>query len=164
MATPLALLSTFDVPDTTQWSSPELQQLIKTTHSVGNLETVLYWVRQELLHIKQKAVAIAAAAPNCGFRILDIDTRLVQLVVDGHVSEAVSFYVEEYATYRWEDGIAPPEMGMTLEGLATKQMDEKAKREAMLAAFDLSKGKYISLSILQSLTIDSNPAQPREAL
>ena len=148
MASHLSTLSSFEVPDTAQWKSSELQESICTKYSVGDLDGVLYWLRQELLHIKKKANHLEAAGSAGGpFRILDIDVRLVELaIVNTRVQDAVEYYVEEYPIYRWEQGgIAPPPKGTTLSGLYKAQSDEEAKQQAMLNAFDLSRGKYISL-------------------
>ena len=148
MATTLDQLSSLDVPDTTLWQSLDLEEFILENHHVGRLDLILYWLKQELRHIKIKAVALTASdSTDSRFRMLDMDVKLANLAVfEPNVQAAVDFYISEYAVYRWEmDGVAPPPKGVSLSALTTKQMDEQAKKEAIVAAMDLSKSKYISL-------------------
>ena len=141
----LRMLSMIEIPDVMTWQSTGLGNFVFDKHHIRNLPLVLYWLRQELVHIKAKASFLGIYGTESHFRILDIDRVLVRhAIVDADHQSAVDHYIEEYAIYRFEEGVAPPPEGMNLPMLRAWQ-SARIGREVELTSFLVSLGMYLSI-------------------
>lgn len=138
----LDLLALFEVPDFEAWNTPDVQVYLTERHHLGDASLVLYWLRQEVLHIKKKALLIQLKGSECGFWIRPDDCKLVKLIAqeDDHLS-GLRYYVDEYAIYRFEEGISPLPKGLTFATQSEKRKVEAEKRRAELRKIDLSRRK-----------------------
>ena len=87
-------------------------------------------------------------------RILQIDHALIERAIVQEDSKAtLSFYINTYSIYRFQDGVAPPPRGMTLQQLEEKVEAQNAAMQAAIDAIDLSKGKFALIFISFKLII-----------
>ena len=110
-------LSDVKLPKVASWSSTRLRSFLEEKHHISNIDLVIYWLRQEILHIKIKiwrAQNLSKRRRQARNLIRKDDVQLATFVAHNMQEKAVDFYVSEYAVWRFEEGIAPPPKGLPL--------------------------------------------------
>ncbi|KAI4146994.1 MAG: hypothetical protein LQ340_005731 [Diploschistes diacapsis] len=144
--------ASFDAFDTGTWSSLQLRQKILEKHHIANLPLVLYWVRQELIHIERKAIDRQDNDPDSRFSILKIDLTLHRHAFNKDYLAAVDHYVGEYSIYRFEQRLAPPPMGVTLAMYRRALLFDNLTEEMDISEISRGKEKDSAVRLSQYTT------------